>query len=716
MECNKDEAIRAKNISENKMKNNDFEGARKFALKAQKLFPELDNISQIITVCDVHCSSQKKINNSQKDLYGILQVENIADEATIKKQYRKLALILHPDKNKFPGAESAFKLICEANMTLSAKEKRCLYDFKCKESANPEIQKPQSQKSKSDTNGQKSTFWVNCPFCLIKYEYDQAFFTKQIRCPKCFRLIMGFDGGPQHQRSTDGSTGVGGSNQRSDTGQPVKQEVEKTSKRTRVVDEKSPGKKSKVSSSKIEEKNDDVEAMYIDCKDPEFTNFDKEKQKECFEVDQIWACYDPIDGMPRFYAQIRKVFKSGFRVRITWLEADPDNPPEIKWAEEGLPVACGKFIRGETEETQDSLMFSHRIAFSHGKKRFSYFIYPKKGEIWALFKDWDINWSSDPKSHMKYRFEIVEILSDFENENNSGVVVASMVKVKGFVGLFQRTSPLQLVGRKIPPNELFRFSHRVPSVKLTGTERADVPVGAFELDTASLPDDLNEFYTEPPKNTEFTCFHDFESDRRSWKFREGEIWAIRKPEDQNRKCYAQIKKIESSLHVDLLELCTSNDMTRPNACGLYKASNGGRRIISRDSFLFFVKAELNGRNRFNIYPNEKEIWVLYNKHDEDSTCTFADVEGESEVVEVVERNGDMIKVICLSRVSGYKSVFRASEVEKSKSRVLEIPCGEFNRFCYRVPAFLLTDEEDGKLRGCWELDVSCVSGTSVAFW
>jgi curved DNA-binding protein CbpA len=29
----------------------------------------------------------------------------------IKKQYRKFALQLHPDKNKFSGAEAAFKLI-----------------------------------------------------------------------------------------------------------------------------------------------------------------------------------------------------------------------------------------------------------------------------------------------------------------------------------------------------------------------------------------------------------------------------------------------------------------------------------------------------------------------------------------------------------------------------------------------------------------------------
>ncbi|KAI3499829.1 hypothetical protein L1887_35641 [Cichorium endivia] len=133
MEYNKNEAIRAKEIAEKKMLKNDFEEARNIAMKARNIFPELDNISKLITVCDVHLSSQKKINSAEKDLYGILQIKNLADEETIKKQYRKLALVLHPDKNKFPGSEAAFKLIVEANMILSDKGKRSDYDAECKQ-------------------------------------------------------------------------------------------------------------------------------------------------------------------------------------------------------------------------------------------------------------------------------------------------------------------------------------------------------------------------------------------------------------------------------------------------------------------------------------------------------------------------------------------------------------------------------------------------------
>ncbi|PWA37492.1 dnaJ domain-containing protein [Artemisia annua] len=47
----------------------------------------------------------------------------------------------------------------------------------------------------------------------------------------------------------------------------------------------------------------------------------------------------------------------------------------------------------------------------------------------------------------------------------------------------------------------------------------------------------------------------------------------------------------------------------------------------------------------------------------------------------------------------YKSMFKANTV-------LEIPLDESKKFYYRIPAFLLTDEQDGRLRGMWELDLT----------
>ena len=66
---------------------------------------------------------------SKRDYYEVLGVDRNADEATLKKAYRKLAKKYHPDTN--PGdaeAEKKFKEASEAYAVLSDSEKRAQYD------------------------------------------------------------------------------------------------------------------------------------------------------------------------------------------------------------------------------------------------------------------------------------------------------------------------------------------------------------------------------------------------------------------------------------------------------------------------------------------------------------------------------------------------------------------------------------------------------------
>ena len=65
----------------------------------------------------------------KRDYYEVLGVDKNADDATLKKAYRKLAKKYHPDVN--PGdkeAEAKFKEATEAYSVLSDADKRRQYD------------------------------------------------------------------------------------------------------------------------------------------------------------------------------------------------------------------------------------------------------------------------------------------------------------------------------------------------------------------------------------------------------------------------------------------------------------------------------------------------------------------------------------------------------------------------------------------------------------
>ncbi|CAN4108661.1 unnamed protein product [Withania somnifera] len=1063
MDCNKDEALRAKQVAEKKMLNNDFEGAKMFAAKAEQLYPQLENISQLLAVCNVHCSAQNYRVGSERDWYGILQLDRLSDEVTIKKQYRKLALMLHPDKNKLPGAEAAFKLIS-------------LYDNKFRVISGLGVAKQpphlinrnsfvKQNNSQNGFNAQFSnlnhhkytqpassampeTFWTQCPSCQIRYQYYSTYVNSVLRCQKCSKTFTAYNLGsqgapcgpkwsqpggqdvplkcnlnrPSEQkelpnqgtskmaagsaefpptqmgyRSGFSSTTAGSepekcrgktapvfedtrtkqkdvklkrgrregparpkverksrkrsrkqtveSSESDDTSTSVETEdvdiengndppagqgngvdghgTRRSSRRRQHIsysegvsddedDLTSTLKKARSNQSAGDSKPQQKEAVggdgqhranvtmpcsnsverlnqkgvglpegdaqnnnskigtvkeqasrppsggtkevelivdsesepdtvpdgnhpeVYDYPDPEFSDFEKLKAQNCFATDQVWACYDTADGMPRFYAHIRKVCSPEFKVMFSWLEAQPEDQSSRAWVRTELPVGCGKFRHGSTDFTSDRLTFSHQVQCEMGK-RGVYIVYPRKGETWALFKDWDIRWSSDPDNHRKYKYEIVEILSDYVVD--VGVQVGYLDKVTKFVSLFQRTRRTELGTFFVKRNELYKFSHRIPSFKMTGAEGEGVPAGSFELDPASLPLDPDDIFypekvtqdgraanSEPIENVspavpggtrddksgisenakislrpvELKCNHaangesvkvrrsprgvnisavkqskmsscsandspstdcddnffkrdrqsspnvpshdtdedvrsrgfdvsnssgssknpinlsddkgydevfcDFRMDISMEKFQVDQVWALYGQNGLPRT-YAQIKRIIRTpfeLHVVLLEAC-AGPKNAQLVCGTFKVQNEKRPVYPPSSFSHMVKAVSINRNRFEIYPSEGDIWALYKNWKKISLHPDT---SEYEIVEVVENSNDRIKVSSLVRVNGFKSVFRSPRMQRSS--VLELHKDEFGRFSHQIPAFQLTGEKGGVLRGCWELDPASV--------
>ena len=93
----------------------------------RNLYPGCEGISQMLTIFDVYISAEKKVSGGV-DWYGILGVILLADEGTVQKQCRELALMFYPNKNKSIGADGTFKFVSEAWSLLSDKSKYLLND------------------------------------------------------------------------------------------------------------------------------------------------------------------------------------------------------------------------------------------------------------------------------------------------------------------------------------------------------------------------------------------------------------------------------------------------------------------------------------------------------------------------------------------------------------------------------------------------------------
>lgn len=206
MESNKDEAARAKEMAEKKFRAGDLEGAKRLAMKAQQMHPSLEGLSHMISVIDVHIAAQNRLLNGKLDWYAILQVDLVAEEGAIKKQYRKLALTLHPDKNKSPGAEEAFKFVGEAFRVLSDQATRSAYDLEhkasnskpspAKKTTKKRDRKQRQSNAASSATASKDkvvpTFWTMCPSCAVRYQFSIEYADRYIYCPNCHKPFVAF--------------------------------------------------------------------------------------------------------------------------------------------------------------------------------------------------------------------------------------------------------------------------------------------------------------------------------------------------------------------------------------------------------------------------------------------------------------------------------------------------------------------------------------------
>ncbi|KAI3815656.1 hypothetical protein L1987_15334 [Smallanthus sonchifolius] len=230
------------------------------------------------------------------------------------------------------------------------------------------------------------------------------------------------------------------------------------------------------------------EQLAMNVPDPDFHDFDLDRTENSFEDNQVWSAYDDDDGMPRFYALIHKVLsRKPLKMKISWLNSKTTTEfGSLDWLGYGYRKTLGEFRIGRHEINKSLNSFSQKVEWTKSP-RGSIFILPRKGQVWALYRNWSRDWNESTPDDVIHKYDMVQVLEDYNEEQ--GVPVSPLIKFAGFRTVFYPHT-YQTEVKVIPKEEMFRFSHQIPKYLLTGSEADKSPKGCLELDPAATPLDL----------------------------------------------------------------------------------------------------------------------------------------------------------------------------------------------------------------------------------
>ncbi|KAJ3678235.1 hypothetical protein LUZ60_002038 [Juncus effusus] len=330
-----------------------------------------------------------------------------------------------------------------------------------------------------------------------------------------------------------------------------------------------------------------------------------------FENGQVWLGFkngdkNKIHGR---YAKIISILPEKTRVFVNWYEPSPKSQVERRWCDLGLPVSCGDFRAQENEEIEinGNKILTDLLFSIEGNDR-GLQIYPKKGEVWAIYKNWSFNW--DKETLEKCEYDLVEIIANFSEDY--GVKVAYLEKVEGSKNVFQRK--FNKNGNDlnyddcfiIPTEKLYMFSHLITAFWSNGT---------FELDPLKIPNNLSENLPALNKNTSI-----FIGTKTLNDFSDGQIWAVFVPPDFMPRQYVKIiNKISGTqLQVSFLEPHPMTDEEInwteeefPFSCGVFR-KNPQTKTLHISAFSHLIKCDYSAkRNYFRIFPKKGEVWAIF---------------------------------------------------------------------------------------------------------
>ncbi|KAJ6801424.1 uncharacterized protein M6B38_197820 [Iris pallida] len=728
MDCNRDEALRAKEIAERKFTTRDVAGAKKFALKAQNLYPELEGINQMIATLDIYLASEVKING-ESDWYAILCLNALADDESVKKQYRKLALQLHPDKNKSIGAEGAFKLISEAWSVLSDKTRKMAYDqlrsvkisqqrvshHKRKHSvpntnngyynfATNATSKTKTQKS--STASVSSTFWTSCNRCKMQYEYLRVYLNHNLLCPNCHEAFLAVETGfPMNGATSNFSWTAPQQRQQSSKHKSSLKNAYESSGVLRGANEDSYNNSNfqwaPFSSTSGAAGAIDPSSVAAQAANMVHQTYEKVKR----EREEAQAAARREDALRRknssrndtgsvYYDDVACNVPKADRLAKKRRSITDDSGTRQMAADSG--ENGNRCFNGVSEMERSTVGVGDAL-----KMRFS-------SRIYKLSRD-NIDFDKRRLLVEKAKGSISNKLQEW-----NAVAVAKLAEVKAKAKQRYKNSSKEKLVSDVDGRTRFYKKLEDPRNKNKLGSIIKEPFDDGMTDSVKPAVKSVTIVVPDPE------FHDFDKDRLERSFEGDQVWATYDSEDGMPRLYVLVQKVLSlrpfRLRMTFLNSKSNSELGPMNwvASGYAKTCGDFRvgRYEVNDTVNIFshrVRSEKGARGVIRIVPRKGDTWALYKNWSPDwNEFTPDDVIYKYDIVEVIDDYNEEqgVFVTPLVKVAGFRAVFHRHLDPKE---VRTIPRDEMFRFSHQVPSYLLTGEEAHNApKGCRELDPAAI--------
>lgn len=721
MECNKEEAVRAKELAEKKLAEMDIHGAKRFAVRAQNLYPMLDGLPQLLATLDVYVSSEKRVNG-EVDWYGVLGLQPLADDDAIRKHYRKLALTIHPDKNKLVGAEGAFKTVSEAWSVLSDKDKKMSYDQKlncsgagaadasCQKSSPvpasqngfhtspnsntsnaPDRQSASHPCSASPQPVKTDSFWTTCSSCKVQFEYLRTYLNRNLCCVKCHKPFRAVETPPPSRNGKNGAIPFHPNMQQKNTSRAKKTKASRFSRFNSSFRVPTSAAFTESSSNIGVGAPSSFSAQSAGGSQPEF----EQLNRECKEAQTASLRDDGLEMKSPAGLENRSS-AAGFS------DAVKLRRPKKK------RCTNDRGLRGYEGNMTDQMAMGNNFGVPRAQNGSSETIradhcrnsrYSRTKELSHL--------GMQNLLMMKAKTDILRHLKDCKPASRSNASHESNTVEK-------EISEKQQGNGAATVNPGNGNPHKKPAeVKdlKTSTHTERLSSAAADSDPIVEEADLMSMSVPDPD------FHDFDNDRTEVSFGDNEVWAAYDNDDGMPRYYAMVQTVMTltpfKMRISWLNSKSNHELGQMNwiGSGFYKTCGDfwiGKYAVNKslNSFSHQVKWSKGRKGAIQIYPQKGDVWALYRNWSPDWNALTPDEVihkyGMVEVLEDVNEQSGVVVVVPLVKVAGFKTVFRQ---HPDPSKTMTIPREEMFRLSHQVPSHVLTGREGPNApAGCLELD------------